>query len=239
MTREVIDKIKESLESSASFTVEQNSNFFDFNVIVDPQITMIDGKVTNDLIKNIATLRCPVCLNTFKGFSNIGPGDFCHDGLEDRLRLALNPLHSQIKLFDFIKNLSQKKAKHDYLQKNPAASKGELAKHVKNVKSNMEREFWKKAKAQIDVVKPGYGTSTTGPNVLRAIEDSSVCSEILHIDRDFLESIRYLCFVLRSKQKPDEHEWKRNVELVYRKYKKYFIEYSSLPLSIHKIIVHG
>lgn len=239
LIQKVIADIKDSLYGTSSIEVYVNGDVFELNFCVQYEITMIDGKVSNALLFNNATLRCPVCLLTSKDFENIAPGTYSNESNVNRYKISLNSLHSTFKLFEFLLKIVQNREKYNFLLLNPQASKIEINQVVKIAKKNYEEMFWLELKAAIDYIKPGYGSSTTGPNVQRALKDPQKCAQILDIDLQFVETIFNLCNLLRSKSKPEKSVWMKNVKFAYKHYKENYSHFCSLTPSIHKIFVHG
>ena len=136
-------------------------------------------------------------------------------------------------------NIVQDRARYDLLQSNPNLSKDEVKKAVSNVKKQYENLFWIECKAAIDYINPGYSSSTTGPNVQKAVKNPSTCATILNLDLEFVESIFYLCKALRSKGKPDMNLWKSKSLYVIDLYSALYSKFYNMTPSLHKILVHG
>ena len=73
-------------------------------------------------------------------------------------------------------------------------------------------------KAQVDFIKPGYGKSTTGPNVNRAMKSPQVCAEILDLDEKFVAEVSKLSNYLNSLEPVNESDWQSSACYVYNFY---------------------
>ena len=94
--------------------------------------------------------------------------------------------------------------------------------------------FWLELKAVIDYIKPGYGSSTTDPNVQRALNDPSKCAQILNLDVKFVEAMFSICRLLGSKRKPENNSWRDTVKFIYKFYYENYNKYCSLTPSLQK-----
>ena len=202
---------------------------------------MVDGKVSNFLVGNKATLKCPVCFKTSKEFAHLTSENYDHSDSEikERLKVCLNPLHSKLKLFDFLLKISRTQAVYNFKVKNPNLTKTEISAFLNSFISSYEKKFFNELKAHIDFVKPGYGKSTTGPNIMRALKDYKKCANILQIDPEFIQAINGVSSALNSLNKPNYLSWKRNVDTILKIYNNKFKKFCSLTPSVHKILCHG
>ena len=139
LTRKIISDVESSLAETSNIDILEDGQTHELNFCVKYEITMIDGKESNALLNNTATLRCPVCLLTAKDFNTIMPRKFSHQANAESLELTLNPLHLTFKLFDFLLKIVQNRAKYDILKRNPEASKLEISQEIKNVKKRYKQ----------------------------------------------------------------------------------------------------
>ena len=218
----------------------QNFNEKSFAAAVEIEFSMIDGKVVNALVRNPATLRCPICLMTSKDYKNIRPNTFDHSKTNaETLKLALSSLHSQFKLFEFLIEIHRRQEKTKLLQKNVNITKSELKTEMEKSKDVYRKKIWNLMKSKIDYVKPGFGSSNTGPNVKRCLENPELLSQILEIDAEFIRNICRLSNFFKSKKKPTKEEWYDVVQKIYDTYESNYINFMNLPPSNHKILIHG
>lgn len=239
LTREVIGKAMQSLKFPGSFSIAVDGRVLSFNFGIKAEITMIDGKTTNALVENNATLRCSICLLTARDFMGIIPGEFEHTNVKESLKLSMNTLHFQIKIFEFMLTIAERKFIFEKKSENDTIDKEELTKALKEFRQKYEEEFWKSSKAQINIVKPGYGSSTTGPNTERAMINKETCAEILNLDEELVDSFDFLRKAFSSKSKPIKNEWMKNVKIINDLISKNFAVFGKYSPTMHKIIVHG
>ena len=236
-----INKFKLSLSNPANFSLFHNGEQHEINFFVNFSITMIDGKVSNFLVGNKATLRCPVCFLTSNGYADITPTSFDHSDpkIQERLKLCINPLHSSFKLFDFLLKMSRSKALHNFSIQNSDSTKKDRDEFMKTFINQYERQFWRMTKAQVDFIKPGYGKSTTGPNVNRAMKSPQICAEILDLDEKFVTEVSKLSNYLNSLEPVNESDWQGSACYVFNFYCENFSNFANLSPSVHKILCHG
>lgn len=239
LTKYVIEKIQDELKEVSDFFINQNGFLFSCQINAIGEVTMIDGKVTNDLLGNKSTLRCPVCLETYKIFKDISPNDFDHSQVKDRLSLCLNPLHSKFKIFEFLLECHRRKSKYEFEKSNPNSSQTEIKAYMNDVVDSYKKSFYQLTKSRIDAVKVGYGTSNTGPNIKRAMNDPKNLSEILKFEIKFVENVVELYSMLGSFDKPNHDRWYNCVNDVFLYWKSNFSHFMSISPSMHKILVHG
>lgn len=204
------------------------------------ECTMVDGKATNALVENRATLRCPVCTLTFKNYKFVAPGTFDHSKIQkNHLKLCLAGLHSQFKLFEFLLEIHRRQEKAKLLRDNKNISSAELKIKMDETKQIYIKEIWKLIKSKIDIVKPGYGTSNTGPNIKRCLEKPGILAKILNIDQRFVEKICFVSKCFQSRSKPESSKWFEAVDFIYQKFMADLSDLMSMPPSVHKILIHG
>ena len=224
-----------------SFDIFHDGKCIQINLGVKYEISMIDGKVSNALVGNTATLRCQICFLTTKNYHSISPTSFNHetDQIKNRLKLCLSPLHSSFKLFDFLLKLSKSKKQYEFIQKNPQATKNQIADILNGHINNYEKKFWELTKAQIDFIKPGYGKSTTGQNVKRAMQDPELTAAILDLETKFVNEVNNIAKFLNSLEPVSKQDWYNSVDYVFEHYNQNFSRFANLSPSVHKIICHG
>ena len=75
--------------------------------------------------------------------------------------------------------MSRKKAVFDY------ESKQEASKKIEEIRANYVEQFWLEEKIIVHKIKPGYGTSNTGPMGDKFYEKAEITSKILNIDLEY------------------------------------------------------
>ena len=112
LIKEILHFVNSSLDVNDVFTIQLNSTEFKFRINSQIKWTMIDGKVVNFATNNKATLRCNVCTKTFKDFKNEPPS--IQPINEEILDFGISPLHSKLKIFEYLLNLGRKNHIENY-----------------------------------------------------------------------------------------------------------------------------
>lgn len=134
--------------------------------------------------------------------------------------------------------MSKRKAIFEYSSKHELSNveKKEIRKDVEN---RYKEFFWTEYKAIIDQVKPGFGTSNTGPMIDRVLGSSKKLAEILEIDEELVSSTFDIIKITQSSLKPDINEFIIICKRFYNTYLAKYSSFSSLFPHIHKVLVHG
>lgn len=204
---------------------------FSFNVKLDLQCTMIDGKVNYILTGQDASSRCNIC--------GVGP-KYVND-LEQVLRLSCNTefykfgfpiLHSWIRFMEYVLHISYNS---DFKK---ASASGENKKLKAERKEKIQKLLKSKLNLTVDVVKQSAGTTNTG-NVSRAFfSKPKEVSEILGIKEELLERLHTVLQVISQKKEICISEFKHycldTAQFCVNNYGWY-----NMPPSVHKVLIHG
>ena len=236
LIKNIIESINNSLLRSDIFEINLDNTFFKFKLNIKFKWTMTDGKVVNYATDNTATLRCNICKKTFRDFKDDLP---TFDPISDKIAdFGIAPLHSKLKIFDYLLNLSRKNNIKIFMNESNIELSPKKVKEIETkFKNSYIENFWEKG-AIVDRVKVGYGTSNTGPMVDKLFKDPNFISATLNIDLGLVEDFIKISELLNSKDKIDLTVY---MELANNCIKILRSKYSFISIypHIHKILVHG
>lgn len=236
LVKDIMDQVNSSISQPEIFELFVNNCNSEFRLNIDFKWTMVDGKVVNFASDNKATLRCNICKKTFKDFKNDVPGN---ENFDKKLYdFGISPLHSKLKIFEYLLNLGKKNQIHSALQKSKTLVSKTNIKSIETVFANQYVEkFWEKG-AIVDRIKVGYGTTNTGPMIDRLFSDPNFISDTLELDNELVINLIKISDLLNCKSIICINEYKEiSVEILKTLRTKY--KFASIYPHIHKILVHG
>lgn len=188
-------------------------------------LTMIDGKVLNEITNTKSTLSCPICKRTQKNFQKEDDS-----GDENNYEFGISPLHARIRCMEFILRLA-----YGLHQEDETIDKKEAEKRRK---TQIQEEFRQQLGLIVDTPKQGFGNTNDGNTSRRFFDNPEVTSSITQVDKEIIKRLQVILNALSSKEsinanKFDEYA-KRTSDLLQEKY-----SHKLLTPTLHKVLAHG
>lgn len=207
------------------------SNYDNASITHKLLLTMIDGKVAS-YISGTSTAVCDLCKARPKEMNNI---ELVQKKTvnEEMYKYGLSSLHAWIRAMECLLHIAYR------LDIKSWQSRGDDAKKsVDERKKKIQERFRKETGLLVDVVKQGSGTTNNGNSARRFFQDPEKTANITGIDVNLVQRIGVVLQCISSGEK-----------VVIDKFNKYCIDtakmFSNLypwyymPVSIHKLLVHG
>ena len=231
---------KETIRSEASRLQQQVNNLKPLVLSENPAVTvifkglmtMVDGKVLQELTNSPASSSCPICHKTYRQIAQ-PDGDFAPK--EGSLHFGASILHFGLRTFEALCHIGYKQ--------DVRKSRVPLSPAEKDVVRNREREvkaqFRQKLGLIIDQRRDGGAGSTTTGNVARkAFDHPQITSQILGVPQKLVENLAMLWGTMASGFEIDHEKFEN---LCKETKKIYFdsVAWYSIPPTLHKIFEHG
>ena len=205
---------------------------------VDPHFSMLDGQVSNHIYGNKDTQRCYICEKRLPELRE------CRHESEDGLRcnLGIKSLHSTLRIFDKILEISYKRGIRICSKNTEKSLKLTIGLENKAIiaanKKSIHKKFWDNLGIDVDRPKQGFGTTTTGKCAKVALENFECTSKILKFDKGLLEKINKLGKFLYSCDPINLDEFSMLTEQIKHDWLK-LIPGENITPTIHIILDHG
>lgn len=238
-TKELITLEKHSIQDQIeklSPIITETSRGHTIKVVeYDLYCAAIDGKVLNTILCTPSQLRCPYCDLTSSQFNDLDLA-FSKPVIEERLVHGISPLHSWIRVLEFLLNLGYKVE----VKKWRIPQRSEESRLVEDRKKIIQSKIREEMGLLVDVVRPTSGTTNDGNTARTALSDRNrgTFANILNIDQWLLDELFVILTVLSSNLPIDPEKFAIFCkELAY----KYVAKYGWHPMTVtlHKILVHG
>ena len=222
-----VSNIRNQIKNLAPTVITLNE---EKNVMVRHEffLTMIDGKVLNELTSTKSTLSCPICKRTQKNFQK--EADDLAEADERNYEFGISPLHARIRCMDFVLKLA-----YGLNQENEATDKKEAEKRRK---LEIQKEFREQLGLIIDTPKQGFGNTNDGNTSRRFFENPGVTSAITRVDEELLKKLQVILNALSSMESINIDKFneytKSTSDLLKSKY-----SHKILTPTLHKILDHG
>lgn len=194
--------------------------------------TMVDGKTCNAVMENRASSVCYICKASPKDMNNL---ELCLQKPPDTTAYSygLQTLHSHIRFMEALLHISYK-IENESWQARGAEEK--LA--VKNRKEFLQNELRSQLGILVDFPKQGGGNTNDGNTARRFFKNPAKTAEIIGLDPKLVERFSIVLKTLTSGLKIDTYKFRSycldTAKLFVSKYNWY-----KMPVSVHKILLHG
>ena len=195
-------------------------------------LTMIDGKICNNITKTQSSMRCYICQASPKEMNNLKKINTKVVN-EEYYSYGMSSLHAWIRCFECLIHISYNIPFKTWSIRNP-----ESKLQRENRKKEIQNKFRSKLGLLVDIVKQGKGTSNDGNTARTFFSNYQVSSEITDIDVDLIKRIYVILQTISSGQKINIEKFKnytfQAAELYVNLYNWYY-----MPASMHKLLMHG
>lgn len=208
--------------------------FNDKTVLVNHTLfkTMVDGKTCNAVMENRASSVCYICKASPKDMNNI---ELCLQKPSDTTAYSygLQSLHAHIRFMEALLHVSYKIENESWQAR---GSEEKLA--VKNRKELLQNELRSELGILVDFPKQGGGNTNDGNTARTFFKDPAKTAEIIGLDPKLVERFSIVLKTLTSGLKIDTNKFRTycldTAKLFVSKYNWY-----KMPVSVHKILLHG
>ena len=229
LTRSEIDRIKEEIKCLRPTKIA----FGKFRCQVNHKmlLTMLDGKVAQNLTKTPSAASCHLCKANPSEMNKLDRVMQKHVNKED-YELGLSPLHAKIRFMVLILNIAYHSAFCLW-----QARTAEEKRLVEETKLRIQKEFREEMGLIIDVPKHGAGNSNDENTARRFFRDPELTSEITGVDVRLIKRFNTILQVLSCGRKIDAVKYESYVfetQMYVELYNWYY-----MSSSVHKILLHG
>ncbi|GBP07814.1 hypothetical protein EVAR_91337_1 [Eumeta japonica] len=149
-------------------------------------LTMVDGKVVNELTGTTSTLSCPICKKSQKNFGNLNDSTN-----EENYEYGMSPLHARIRCMEFLLKLSYTLPQQDEnIDENTSMG---IRKRSERSKYRM---LFKQLGLKVDCPRYGYGNSNDGNTSRRFFANDEAVTRITGIDNEIVKRLGTILNVL-------------------------------------------
>lgn len=230
LTKSEIGRIKEEIKELSTTRIVFGK--FRCKVAHKMLLTMLDGKVAQNLTETPSAATCHLCKAKPTEMNDLNRV-LKKDVFEKDYELGLSPLHAKIRFMALILNIAYRLPFCKW-----QASTNEQKTQVKITKSRIQQEFRKEMGLIIDKPKHGGGTSNDGNTARRFFQDPESTANITGVNVRLIERFSIILQVLSSGQKIDSEKFENYALETARMYVELFKWYY-MPSSVHKILLHG
>ena len=189
VNRAILKKIQFKLTEISGYFEDFIEGFFlKITYNIDPHIVMLDGQTSNQIYSNRDTQKCYICEKKGQEFFANNS-----DIYNNRCDLGIKPLHSTLRIFDKLLQISYKQGIKKCDKSTDKTIKIKIGQENKTKISEkrkiIHKEFWDKLCIDVDRPRQGYGTTTTGKCAKIALENFKITSEILNIEQSLIEKL--------------------------------------------------
>lgn len=210
-------------------TISKNDK--SFNVKHKLILSMIDGKLCNNLSGTTSTLRCYLCKATSKQFNDIDKMIELPI-VEDYLSFGISVLHAWIRLFECLLHVAYK------LPAKTWRSDQSTEHIIKQNRLRIQNEFRDMAGMIVDVPKPGYGNTNTGNVARRFFQNSDLSSTITGIDKILIERFHVILQCISSGYHLNKEKFNTYCIQTARRFVDLY-PWFYMSTTTHKILIHG
>lgn len=155
-------------------------------------LTMIDGKVLNELTETKSTRSCPICKRTQKNFNN--QDELNND--EHNYEYGISPLHARIRCMEFILKLAYTlRQEGEEFDESIGIKEAEIRR-----KREIQRRFHDELGLDVDKPKQGFGNSNDGNTSRRFFEQSEATARITGVNEEVITRIKIILNVLNCRE---------------------------------------
>jgi hypothetical protein len=234
---------KETIRKESSRLMEEVENLQELILMDNPKIsilfrgllTMIDGKILNELTKNPAASSCPICHKTSRQMSN-PDGDFTPKDGTDIFGASI--LHFGLRSFESILQIGYCQD----VKKSHEVYTVEERKLIAERKKKVQAEFKSKLGLIVDQRRDGGAGNTNTGNLVRvALDNPAITAEICAVPEQLVKNLKTIWNVMAS-------GYAINVDAFSQLCKEteaiYFDEHTGVGWynicpTLHKILNHG
>ena len=193
--------------------------------------TMVDGSVCSTLSGVSSNQTCYICGATPKLMNLPSVKDLTPN--ETFYKYGLSPLHNWIRSFECLLHISYR------LPLKCWQVRGDSQKQIfNNNKMRIQRQFREKMGLHVDKPKPGFGSSNDGNTARTFFKNSTLSSEITGIDEKLINKMYLINRLLSCGFKININKFTTLLKETNDLYLSLYSWYN-MPMSIHKIFVHG
>lgn len=202
----------------------------EFTVDFEFHLTMIDGSVCNIVTETKSTASCYICGAKPSQMNKTDVTHFVPDS--EKYKYGLSTLHCWIRFLECCLHIAYR------LPFKKWRASGEFKELKEQTKRRIQSEFKKQLGLNIDKPKQGYGSSNDGNTARTFFEQYIISAKITGLNEILLYKFYLILRILNCKERINVNKF-NNLAMETRDL--YLQEYSwyNMPMSIHKILVHG
>jgi hypothetical protein len=234
---------KETICLECSRLVEEVNSLVEYILMEQPKVsisfkgllTLIDGKILNELTENKAASSCPLCHKTSRQMSK-PDGDFTPK--PNTLEYGASILHFGLRAFESICQIGYKQD----VKKSHEKFSVEARKLMENREKKVKAQFKEKLGLSVDQRRAGGAGNTTTGNVARiAFENPEVTAEICAVPVQLVKNLKTIWNVMASGYAINLETFDqlcKDTEKIYFD-KNNGVGWYNISPTLHKILVHG
>lgn len=195
-------------------------------------LTMIDGKVLNELTETKSTRSCPICKRTQKSFNSQDEPNPNID--EHNYQYGISPLHGRIRCMEFILKLAYTlRQDGEDFDESVGTKDAE-----KRRKQRIQTRFRDQLGLDVDKPKQGFGNTNDGNTSRKFFDQSEITAQITGVSREVISRLKTILDVLNCREVVNSVKFgeytKATAVLLTQKYPQ-----KQLTPTLHKILVHS